>query len=282
MPLETAITNEDMSALRDRWASERVSVAFVPTMGALHAGHISLVEQARSMADRVVASIFVNPTQFGPNEDFSKYPRTLQQDLELLEGKADAVFLPTSAGMYPDGYQTYVINRTMSQGLCGASRVNHFEGVLTVVLKLFNIVRPDVAVFGKKDYQQWRLIETMAHDLNLRVRVIGGETVREPDGLALSSRNRYLSATERRTATRLSAGLFAARQLAAAGEKRPQALLDAFRLTALKDPGIELEYIELRRRKDLEPFAAKVDAPAVMLVAARVGTTRLIDNLELD
>jgi pantoate--beta-alanine ligase len=143
-------------------------------------------------------------------------------------------------------------------------------------------VRPDVAVFGKKDYQQWRLIETMAHDLNLRVRIVGGETVREPDGLALSSRNRYLSATERKTATRLSAGLYAARQLTAAGERRPQALLDAFRLTALKDPGIELEYIELRRRKDLEPFAAQVDAPAVMLVAARVGTTRLIDNLELD
>lgn len=280
MQLETAISIDEMIRIRDAWAREGVSVAFVPTMGALHAGHLSLVEQARAVADKVVVSIFVNPTQFGPNEDFAKYPRTLQQDLAVLSDHVDAVFLPTAASMYPDGFQTFIENKKMSKVLCGASRLNHFEGVLTVVLKLFNIVQPDYALFGKKDYQQWRLIETMANDFNLRTKVVGCATVREADGLAMSSRNRYLSESERKLATGISRGLFAARDRAVAGEKKLESLIDTFHKVALADPGIKLEYIELRRQIDLELFEQEIDSPAVLLVAARVGSTRLIDNVE--
>ena len=157
---KTLITLEELGNVRHGWATDGARVAFVPTMGALHEGHLSLVKQARGLADRVMVSIFVNPTQFGPTEDFAKYPRTLKADLELLSTlEVEAVFLPNAQTVYPDGYQTFVHNQVMSQGLCGATRKNHFEGVLTVVLKLFNLVQPHVAVFGKKDYQQWRLIE---------------------------------------------------------------------------------------------------------------------------
>lgn len=280
MQLDTAISVEEMRRMRDLWSTQGARVAFVPTMGALHSGHLSLVEQARKLADKVVVSIFVNPTQFGPNEDFARYPRTLQQDLALLEGKVDAVFLPTTAGIYPDGYQTFVINKRMAKGLCGASRVNHFEGVLTVVLKLFNIVQPGFALFGKKDYQQWRLIEMMAKDLNLATQIIGCTTVREDDGLAMSSRNRYLSGAERKLALSLSRGLFAARDLAKGGEKKPQILIESVRQIVLAEPGIQLEYVELLRQNTLELFEQEIDAQAVLLVAARVGSTRLIDNIE--
>lgn len=280
----TLISPEELTALRDAWERDGERVAFIPTMGALHEGHLSLVRTARAVgAERVVVSIFVNPIQFGPSEDFEKYPRTLKSDLDLLAPlNVDAVFLPNAAMMYPAGFQTYVTNRAMSDGLCGASRPGHFDGVLTVVLKLFNLVRPHVAIFGKKDYQQWRLIERMAFDLNLRLSVIGAETLREHDGLALSSRNRYLSPAERMIAVRISRGLFAARDAAKGGKATASVVLDAFRKVVGDGPEIRTEYAEVRRQHDLMRIDGALDAPAVMIVAARVGTTRLIDNLELD
>jgi pantoate--beta-alanine ligase len=275
---QTLISADELSTVRDAWERDGARVAFVPTMGALHEGHLSLVRTARALgAERVVVSIFVNPIQLGPNEDFEKYPRTLKSDLDLLTPLGvDAVFLPNAAMMYPPGFQTYISNKTMSEGLCGASRPGHFDGVLTVVLKLFNLVRPHVAVFGKKDYQQWRLIERMALDLNLRTQVYGADTLREPDGLAMSSRNRYLSPGERGVATRLSKGLFAAK-----GKKTAEEALAAFH-KVVDGPEIRLEYAEVRAQADLKPLTGALSQPAVMIVAGRVGTTRLIDNLELD
>lgn len=278
----TLISPAELKALRDEWSTEGARVAFVPTMGALHAGHLSLVKAARAEADRVIVSIFVNPLQFGPTEDFSRYPRSLKADLDLLTpAGVEAVYVPNAATIYPEGYQTVVHNKEMADGLCGAARVGHFDGVLTVVLKLFNLVRPDVAIFGKKDYQQWRLIERMALDLNLSVRVVGAEILRDPDGLAMSSRNRYLADTERPVATRLYQGLSAAREAHAAGKRTSTDLLEAFDKVVGGVAGVELEYVEVRRQHDLTSFTDKIDAPAVMLVAARVGTTRLIDNVEM-
>ncbi len=282
MEPQTLITLAELKAVRDAWDRDGARVAFVPTMGALHEGHLTLVRQARGLADKVLVSIFVNPAQFGPTEDFSKYPRTLKADLELLATQnVEAVFLPNAQTMYPDGYQTYVHNKEMAQTLDGLSRKNHFEGVLTVVLKLFSLTRPHLALFGKKDYQQWRLIERMAVDLHLPLQVMGVETVREADGLAMSSRNRYLSDVERKLAARLHQGLTAGKE-AANAKKDVQAALDAFNKVVAEVPGIEVEYVELRRQHDLKPFEGKIDQPAVMLTAARVGMTRLIDNLELD
>lgn len=282
----TLIAPADVKALRDDWEKKGERVAFVPTMGALHAGHLSLVERAKTLAQRVVVSIFVNPIQFGPNEDFEKYPRTMRADLDLLAPLGvDAVFLPNSASMYPEGYETYVTNRgEAAKGLCGAARPGHFDGVLTVVLKLFNLVRPHVAIFGKKDYQQWRLIETMARDLCLSVEVLGQDTLREKDGLAMSSRNRYLSPAERMIALRISEGLFAARDVVkgAKGIASAEAALEKFRGIAKDGAELKLEYVEVRRQRDLALLTGPIAAPAVMIVAARVGSTRLIDNLELE
>jgi pantoate--beta-alanine ligase len=278
----TLISIAELDQLRAAWDGEGSRVAFVPTMGALHAGHLSLVKLARERADRVLVSIFVNPTQFGPNVDFERYPRTLKADLELLAPlNVDGVFLPNAAAMYPSGFQTYVHNKGMSEGLCGASRPGHFEGVLTVVLKLFNMTRPHVAVFGKKDYQQWRLIERMARDLDLRLEVLGADTLREADGLAMSSRNRYLSPAERQTAAGLSKALRAAKAALDAGERNAEAILGKFRATLAESPGFALEYAELRQQADLIPVADAVTAPAVLITAGRVGATRLIDNMEM-
>ncbi len=285
MEPKTILSPSDMSALRDEWEHDGARVAFVPTMGALHQGHLALVERAKTLADRVVVSIFVNPIQFGPNEDFEKYPRTLKSDLELLSPLgADAVFLPNATSMYPKGFQTYVTNRGMANDLDGASRPGHFDGVLTVVLKLFNLVRPHAAIFGKKDYQQWRLIMAMAHDLALRVEVLGHDTIREEDGLAMSSRNRYLSADERKIGLRLSQGLFAARSAVKAAKDKAtvETAMVAFRTMVGSGAELKMDYVEVRRQADLTPFAATNDAPAVMLVAGRVGATRLIDNLEFE
>ena len=278
----TLISLSELEAQRAAWEVERAKVVFVPTMGALHAGHMELVRTAKSHGSRVIVSIFVNPTQFGPNEDFAKYPRTLTADLELLGREAvDAVFLPNAATMYPDGFQTFVHNQLMSQGLCGVSRPKHFDGVLTVVLKLFHLIRPQIALFGKKDYQQWKLIERMALDLNLPVEVLGVETVREPDGLAMSSRNRYLSPTDRELAGQISRGLFAAKKKFHGGERTVDLVIAACKEELLAKPGIELEYLELRNRSDLAAFKGEIAAAAVLLIACRIGSTRLIDNMEM-
>jgi pantoate--beta-alanine ligase len=265
-------------AERARAAGERV--VFVPTMGALHAGHVALLHEGRRHGARLVLSIFVNPTQFGPNEDFAKYPRDLDGDLALAaQAATDVAFVPEAAAMYPAGHQTVVQVRELERGLCGDRRPGHFVGVATVVCKLFNVVRPHVAVFGEKDFQQLAVVRRMAADLLLGVEVVGLPTVREPDGLAMSSRNRYLSPPDRQRATALIRALRAAQDAAASGERRAAALVQLAR--AELEPHVDrLDYLELRDAETLAPLEL-LERPAVMLTAAFVGGTRLIDNLRI-
>jgi pantoate--beta-alanine ligase len=268
------------------WATEQTRagrrIALVPTMGALHAGHIALVRRARSVADSVAASIFVNPTQFGPNEDLDRYPRTLEADLAALDAeKVDAVFVPSVEEMYPAGFCTYVVVEGPALELEGACRPGHFRGVATVVSKLLNIIPSDFAVFGMKDFQQLTVIRRMAKDLNWRTEILAEPTVREPDGLALSSRNRYLLPGERESALSLSRALKAVRTATAGGEESPEQL-EAVGMEVLKShPGVDVEYFTVR---DPETLSApgKDWNTLVCLVAARVGSTRLIDNSVFD
>ena len=257
-------------------------VAFVPTMGYLHQGHVSLLEAARQAGDVVVLSIFVNPTQFGPREDLARYPRDLEADLAKARAAGvDLVFHPEAADMYPDGYQTYVEVRELASGLCGERRPGHFTGVATVVLKLFHIVQPHVAFFGEKDFQQLQVIRRLVRDLDLAVAVVGLPIVREPDGLAMSSRNAYLSPSERREALALSLALGATRERFLAGERDSAALVAAAQERLAATPGVRLDYLELRDRETLRPLVGPLHRSAVLAVAAFVGATRLIDNLQL-
>ncbi|UYP19372.1 pantoate--beta-alanine ligase [Rhodococcus sp. Z13] len=250
------------------------TVALVPTMGALHAGHLELVRQAKLTGAVVVVSIFVNPLQFGANEDLDAYPRTLEADLELLrEAGVELVFAPSVTDMYPNGPRTTIHPGPVGSELEGASRPGHFAGMLTVVAKLFNIVAPNTAFFGEKDYQQLVLIRQMVADLNLDIRIVGVPTVREQDGLALSSRNRYLDPEQREIATTLSAALVAGAHAAAGG---PEAILTAAREVLGQNPQLEVDYLEVRGA-DLGPAPERGDGR--LLVAARLGSTRLIDNV---
>ena len=279
------ITINGINELRARVESWRRggNVAFVPTMGNLHAGHISLVKEARKIADRVVASIFVNPMQFGEGEDFDSYPRTLEQDSRMLEAEGtDLLFAPPVAVMYPKAQseQTRVEVPGLSGLLCGATRPGHFVGVATVVCKLFNMVQPDIAVFGKKDYQQLMVIRRMVEDLAMPVRIVGIDTVRESDGLAMSSRNGYLTEQERETAPMLYQAL---QGLAAQLRKGDEdyAGLEAKTAKALDESGFRTDYVVIRRSADLlEP--TDDDKGLVILAAAYLGKARLIDNLEVD
>jgi pantoate--beta-alanine ligase len=257
------------------------TVALVPTMGYLHEGHLSLVDRARELADRVAMSIFVNPLQFGPGEDLARYPRDLERDLEMARSRGvDLVFAPEVDEMYPLGEpQVSVVPGALAERMEGAIRPGHFRGVLTVVAKLFGIFHPDVAVFGQKDFQQAALIRRMAMDLDQGVRVEVAPIVREPDGLAMSSRNVYLSPEERERALALSHGLERSRALFAAGERDAEALRASL-WSALSVPGVEPGYAEVVDALTLEPVAQAVPG-AVLLVAARVGRTRLIDNAVL-
>jgi pantoate--beta-alanine ligase len=273
-------TRQPLQEEVDRARSHGRRIALVPTMGNLHAGHLKLVEKAREQAGFVVASIFVNPLQFGPNEDFARYPRTLDADLAALRGAGcDAVFLPSVATMYPQGMavHTTISVPQISTLHCGASRPGHFDGVCTVVCKLFRLVRPDLAVFGLKDYQQFRIISRMVEDLLLDVELLGVPTVREDSGLALSSRNGYLSAEQRQLALALWRNLQAA-AAAIRGGRRDFAALEAQAMAALASAGLEPDYFHICDRESLLPAAAD-DAAPVILAAARVGTTRLIDNI---
>ena len=259
------------------------TVGLVPTMGALHSGHASLMRRARTDGCSVAVSIFVNPTQFGPNEDYQKYPRTFDSDLEICRREGvELVFAPSVSEMYPNGDRTRVRVLHLTDGLCGTSRPTHFEGVATVVAKFFTATGPCRAYFGRKDYQQYRVIDAMAHDLLLPVEVIGCPTVREPDGLALSSRNRYLSPDERRRALGIARGLGAAARAFSAGERSPVALLDAVR-DSLQNADLREDYVALRGAVTLEALEAAPSLPerALLAVAAFCGTTRLIDNLVL-
>ncbi|NMC69701.1 MAG: pantoate--beta-alanine ligase [Myxococcales bacterium] len=258
-------------------------VAFVPTMGALHAGHLELVRHARSLADVVVVSIFVNPTQFGPREDLASYPRDLDGDLRLLAGvPADLVLAPSVEAVYPPGHATTVHVAGLTEGLCGAHRPGHFDGVATVVAKLFSMVGPCVAVFGRKDFQQLQVVRRMAADLDLPVTVIGRPTVREPDGLAMSSRNRYLTPEQRRRATALVEGLRAASSAFAAGQRDP-AILQSLIRARLEGRVDGIDYVFVGDPETLRPYEGPVPRgrTALAAVAARIGRTRLIDNAEL-
>jgi pantoate--beta-alanine ligase len=269
-----------MSAWSEAARGRGERIALVPTMGALHRGHLSLLAEARRRAQRVVLSIFVNPMQFGPQEDLAKYPRDLPGDLaKAASVGCDLAFVPDPAGMYSPDFQTAIEVREVSQGLCGARRPGHFVGVATVVCKLLNIVRPHVALFGEKDFQQLAVIRRMGVDLNLPVEIVGLPTVRELDGLALSSRNSYLSASDRQRAGALYAGLSAAKALADKGERRASVLLDVA-MAEIAGRVDRVDYLEVRAADDLKPLDS-TDRPAVMLVAALVGGTRLIDNLRL-
>lgn len=263
------------------WRRAVGELAFLPTMGALHEGHLSLVDAARRAAPAVCVSIFVNPTQFGPHEDFAAYPRDETGDLALLRARGvDAVFLPPVEEMYPPGEETRVRVGPIAARLEGAARPGHFEGVCTVVAKLFLIVRPTVALFGQKDFQQLRVIRTMTRDLRLPVEIRPCPTVREADGLALSSRNRYLSPEERRAATVLSRGLFAARDAFAAGERRGAALRRLVEEVLATEPLCRTEYVSAADPRTLEELEG--EAPAMVIsLAARFGEARLIDNVLL-
>ncbi|KQS68596.1 pantoate--beta-alanine ligase [Modestobacter sp. Leaf380] len=268
---------ETVADLRKLVADLPGPVVLVPTMGALHEGHRTLVRHARTLGGSVVVSVFVNPTQFGPGEDFDRYPRTWDADLAALaEEGADVVFHPGVGDVYPDGALGVTVHPgPLGDVLEGAVRPGHFAGVLTVVATLFGLVRPDVAVFGEKDYQQLTLIRAMARELALGVQVVGAPTVREDDGMALSSRNRFLTPDQRATAAALSAALRAG---AAAGREGPDAVLAAAHAVLAEEPSLVLDYLELTD-PDLGP--APTVGPARLLVAARAGSTRLIDNTPL-
>ena len=250
------------------------SVGFVPTMGALHDGHRSLVQAARQRCEIVAVSIFVNPTQFGPNEDFSRYPRTLERDCEMLQAEGvDVVFTPTAETMYPAGASTFVDVEGVSDRLDGASRPGHFRGVATVVAKLFHLVQPDFAFFGQKDAAQVAVLRKMVRDLDFPLEIVVCPTVREPDGLAMSSRNRYLSAEERRQALTLSHALDAAERQSAGGEHRASALLQTMRSTLQNEAAVRVDYLAVVDPDTLLPID-DVDGGGLLAIAAYVGNTR--------
>jgi pantoate--beta-alanine ligase len=254
------------------------TIGLVPTMGALHAGHASLIAAGRRECGFVVVTIFVNPTQFGPNEDLGRYPRTREHDLAMCRAEgADAVFSPTSEEVYPPGFRAYVEVTKLQDGLCGAARPGHFRGVATVVLKLFNMAQPDVAYFGQKDAQQARIIQQMVRDLDVPIRIRICPIVREPDGLALSSRNVYLSAEERPRATVLFRALQEAKRLVQAGDRDAGRIRQAMVQMIAATPGAVIDYVELVDNETLEPVT-RIDGEVLAALAVKFGGTRLIDN----
>jgi len=271
-------TSAEMTAWSRAARARGERIAFVPTMGALHSGHVALLEEGRRRGDKLVLSIFVNPTQFGPNEDLARYPRDLPGDLAKAAGAGtDVAFVPEPIDIYPPGFQTTIEVRELARGLDGLFRPGHFGGVATVVAKLFNIVQPDVAIFGQKDFQQLAIVRRLVADLAMGIEIVGLPTVREPDGLAMSSRNAYLSPAERTRALSLSRALFAARDRAAAGERDGRALVDGARVALDVD---RIDYLELCDAATLTTLV-QIDRPAVLLVAVFVGRTRLIDNIQI-
>ncbi len=254
-------------------------IGLVPTMGALHEGHLSLFRRARNDCDLVIGTVFVNPTQFGPNEDLDAYPRNLPKDMQLAaQEHVDALFVPTVEEMYPNGFQTTVHAGSLSADLEGKHRPGHFDGVVTVVAKLFNIVQADRAYFGQKDYQQFLVIDQMARDLNMPLDVVMLPTVREASGLALSSRNAYLQPDEKEAALVLYRALEASREAVAAGERSSATLEALLRQTLLSCHGVKVDYAVVRHPDTLEPLESLEDTSAAALLAVRVGRTRLLDN----
>jgi pantoate--beta-alanine ligase len=276
---EVIRTSAEMTAWSRAARMRGERIAFVPTMGALHAGHVALLEEGRRRGGKLALSIFVNPAQFAPHEDLARYPRDLPGDLAKAAGAGtDVAFVPEVADIYPAGFQTTIEVKELARGLDGVFRPGHFTGVATVVAKLFNIVQPDVAIFGQKDFQQLAIVRRLVADLAMGIEIVGLPTVREPDGLAMSSRNAYLSAAERARALSLSRALMGARDRAAAGERDARTLVEGARAALDVD---RLDYLELCDAATLAPVT-QVGGPSVLLVAAFIGRTRLIDNVRLD
>ncbi len=267
---------QEMTSLSKQLAAEGKRIAFIPTMGFLHEGHLSLVREGKKRGDILVVSIFVNPTQFGEGEDFDSYPRSLDSDAELLEKEGvDILFVPAGSEIYPEGAQTFVEVTELSKGLCGSSRPGHFRGVATIVAKLFNIVRPDVALFGEKDFQQLAVIRRMVQDLNFDVEIIGMQIVREEDGLAMSSRNSYLSGAERAPALSLYRSLQTAKEAFSEGLRDSDQIIEKAKKVIA--PDVRIDYLEVRHPVTLEKVET-IEGEALMAIAAHVGETRLIDN----
>lgn len=274
--------SEDMQRLSIEYKRQGKTVGFVPTMGYLHEGHTSLINIAHKHADVVVVSIFVNPIQFGPSEDYDRYPRDIERDKEILEKMGvDVMFYPSVDDMYPKGFTTYVEVKGLSDKLCGRYRPGHFRGVTTVVAKLFNIVMPDVAVFGEKDAQQAIIIKRMVRDLNFPVKIIVGPTVREPDGLAMSSRNEYLTEEERKVAPAIYQSLLLAKSLVEQGERDTSKIIAAMQEFLSKYDRIKVEYIEIVDKEELNPIERLEKGEALIAIAAYLGKARLIDNISV-
>ncbi len=277
-----------MKVVRDPHQMQQISfehklkgekIAFVPTMGYLHEGHLSLIREGRKLGDILVVSIFVNPTQFGPNEDLDKYPRDFERDSKLCENEGvDYIFYPDADSMYTDGYQTYVEVTELSRYLCGKSRPTHFRGVTTVVSKLFNIVQPDFAIFGRKDYQQLKIIERMVRDLNFPVKIVGMPIVREKDGLAMSSRNKYLTPEERESALSLSRSLKMAEEMVKNGERDLKKVREEVTRYIESFPHTKIDYVETTDPETLTGIDKLTERGALLALAVWVGKARLIDN----
>jgi pantoate--beta-alanine ligase len=279
VPMKIVRDIREMQTLAEKLRLQGKRIAFVPTMGYLHKGHLSLMKEGRERADTVVASIFVNPTQFGPQEDLDAYPRDFENDEKLMRDMGvDVVFYPAEKEIYPEGYQTYVTVEQITRNLCGASRPVHFRGVATVVTKLFNIVKPHVAIFGDKDFQQRRVIQRMARDLNFDVEVIGCPTVREPDGLAMSSRNAYLSPEERKEALAIKRALDGAGDLYRNGVCLAEELMTHARTILAESPNMRLDYMKICDTETMEAID-EIENEAVLAIATFMGNTRLIDNI---
>ena len=280
--IEVIKTVSGMQLFADRVRGRAKTIAFVPTMGFLHEGHLSLMRLAKSAGDVLAVSIFVNPAQFGPEEDFDRYPRAFERDLALAETEGvDVVFTPTAAELYPEGFETYVQLEHLPRHLCGLSRPVFFRGVATVVAKLFHIVKPHVAVFGEKDYQQLLVVRKMVRDLNMDVEILAGATVREADGLAMSSRNHYLTEEQRCSALCLRHALDKAQAMAAAGTASCRGLIAAARELIESRPQTEIDYIRIFDPETLQDLET-IEGPARMALAVKIATTRLIDNDRLD
>ena len=280
--MEILKTTEDVrSALSGAKAAGK-RIGFVPTMGALHEGHLKLVDACKEKCDIVVVSIFVNPTQFGPNEDFEKYPRNYESDAKLLEERgANFVFLPTPETIYPNGHSTWVVEEKLSTGMCGISRPGHFRGVTTVVNILFNIVQPDVALFGEKDAQQLAILQKMVKDLHMPIEILSVPTLRESDGLAMSSRNNYLSPKQREEALRVPEALQAAQKLIANGFTNSARILAEVRHILTQTRRIRVIYVEVVNRETLEPIEIIEPGNSLIAVAVWVDDIRLIDNIRV-
>ncbi len=281
--MDQATSVVELRQYAQHWKDHHESIAFIPTMGNLHTGHLSLIEKGQSLCDRTICSIFVNPMQFGANEDFNHYPRTLGQDLQRLKDiGCDLVYLPTASELYPEGLEhiTHIQVTDLTNRWEATHRPGHFTGVATIVLKLFNIVKPHVSVFGKKDFQQYRVIQKMVSDLNLEVEIIGAETTREPSGLATSSRNQYLNAEQTEIASLIFKTLKNTAERIKSGEK-DYVNLEIEAIDSLNRAGFVTDYFKICNSSTLEP-AATDDKKLVILVTAAMGKTRLLDNIEVD